>query len=81
MQETFKKRHTKKKEKFMNNRSDFADEWFNESHKQIFDEKIEHLKNNLILKWIKVNEMQNKEKLFVINLKKLLNILWIYKTK
>lgn len=44
----------------MKNRSDFADEWFNEENNQIYQEKIEHLKNNLILKWIKIKENEYK---------------------
>lgn len=40
----------------MINRSDFADEWFNENDDQIYKEKTEYLENNLVLKWIKINE-------------------------
>lgn len=44
----------------MNNRSDFADEWFNEDNKEIYKEKIERLDHNVILKWIKVKENEFK---------------------
>ena len=44
----------------MNKRSDFADEWFNEDNNEIYQEKIEYLKNDLILKWIKVNKNEMK---------------------
>lgn len=40
----------------MNNRSDFADEWFKEANKEIYSERKECLENDLILKWIKINK-------------------------
>lgn len=40
----------------MKNRSDFADEWFDKENNQFFLQKIEHLENDLVLKWITVNE-------------------------
>lgn len=44
----------------MNKRSDFADEWFNEDNNEIYQERIEYLKNDLVLKWIKVNQNEMK---------------------
>ena len=44
----------------MNIRSDFADEWFNEDNNEIYQERIEYLNNDLVLKWIKVNKNEMK---------------------
>lgn len=40
----------------MINRSDFADEWFNQEDTQIYSEEIENISQDILLKWIKVKE-------------------------
>ena len=40
----------------MNNRSDFADEWFCNENKHFYIESIEKYKSGLVQKWIKINE-------------------------
>ena len=40
----------------MLNRSDFADEWFNEQKLDFYVQKIDELENGLIQKWIKIKE-------------------------
>ncbi|MGN1343895.1 MAG: GPR endopeptidase [Traorella sp.] len=37
-------------------RSDFADEWFNQKNPEIYNERIEKISSNVLLKWIKIKE-------------------------
>ena len=40
----------------MLNRSDFADEWFNDQDLDFYVQKIDKFENGLIQKWIKIKE-------------------------
>ena len=40
----------------MINRSDFADEWFNNQELDFYTQKIDEYKNGLVQKWITIKE-------------------------